>query len=68
MMTRKDYIATSEILREAISFAEENSPENSQALYHSIETIQFVAEQFAELFANDNPNFDEDKFFQAVHK
>jgi len=66
-MTRKDYIATAEILRDAISFAKENSPENSQALYHSIETITFVAEEFAELFANDNKNFDEDIFFKAVH-
>ena len=67
MMTRKDYIATAEILRDAISFAKDNSPENSQALYHSIETIQFVAEEFADLFANDNPNFNEDIFFKAVH-
>ena len=67
MMTRKDYVSTAEILNDAIAFAEENSPENSQALFHSIETIQFVAEQFAELFANDNKNFDEDKFFKAVH-
>lgn len=66
-MTRKDYIATAEILREAISFAKDNSPEDSQALYHSIETIQFVAEEFADLFANDNPNFNEDIFFKAVH-
>lgn len=67
MMTRKDYISTAGILKEAISFAKENSPENSQALYHSIESIQFVAEQFADLFSNDNPNFNEDTFFKAVH-
>lgn len=68
MMTRKDYIATSDILRGAIKFAEYNSPENSMAVFHSIETIQFVAEQFADLFAKDNPNFNEDIFFKAVHK
>ena len=67
MMTRKDYITTAEILRQAISFAEKNSPENSQALYHSIETIQFIAEELADLFLEDNKNFDEDKFFMAVH-
>lgn len=68
MMTRKDYIATAEILRDAISFAKENSPENSQALYHSIEAITFVAEEFADFFASDNKNFDEEKFLMAVHK
>ena len=67
MMTRKDYITTAEILRQAIAFAETNSPENSQALYHSIETIQFIAEELADLFLADNKNFDEDKFFMAVH-
>lgn len=67
MMTRRDYISTATILNEAISFAKENSPENSMPLFHSIETIQFVAEQFAELFANDNSNFNEDIFFKAVH-
>lgn len=68
MMTRKDYIITAEILRDAIQFAKENSPENSQALYHSIETVTFVAEELAEFFANDNKNFDEEKFLMAVHK
>jgi hypothetical protein len=68
MMTRKDYINTAEILRDAIEFAKENSPENSQALYHSIEAITFVAEEFAEMFASDNKNFNEDLFFKAVHK
>lgn len=68
MMTRKDYISTAEILNGAIAFAKDNSPENSQALYHSIETVQFVAEMFAELFLEDNKNFNEDIFFKAVHK
>lgn len=68
MMTRKDYIATATILNDAIAFAKENSNENSIELFHSIESIQFVAEQFADLFANDNPNFNEDIFFKAVHK
>ena len=68
MATRRDYISTANILRDAISFAKENSPENSQALYHSIETITFVAEEFAVIFANDNKNFDEEKFLMAVHK
>ena len=67
MMTRKDYVSTAEILNDAIAFAEKNSPENSQALYHSIETIQFIAEELAELFLADNKNFDEEKFFKAVH-
>lgn len=68
MMTRKDYVETAKILNDGILFAEDNSPEDSMALFHSIETIQFVAEQFAEMFLADNKNFDEEKFFQAVHK
>lgn len=67
MMTRKDYISTSNILRDAVAYANDEVPQGN-ALYFSIETIQFVAEKFAELFANDNPNFDEEKFFQAVYK
>jgi hypothetical protein len=28
--------------------------------------VKSIAEDFADLFANDNPNFDEEKFLDAV--
>lgn len=68
MMTRKDYIRTAEILRNTIADARFEKAENSPELYHSLETVQFIAEQFAEFFADDNSRFDEEKFFAEIWK
>jgi hypothetical protein len=67
MMTRKDYVETATILRTAIEDAFEYHTDDPQTGYFCAESIQFVAEMFAEYFAKDNPNFDEDRFFEAVH-
>jgi hypothetical protein len=58
MMTRKDYIATANILSSYLEQTEEN-------ILASL-IVKSIAEDFADLFANDNPNFNEDKFLDAV--
>jgi len=57
-MTRKDYIATANILSSYLEQAEEN-------ILASL-IVKSIAEDFADLFASDNPNFNEDKFLDAV--
>ena len=57
-MTRKDYIATANILSSYLEQAEEN-------ILASL-IVKSIAEDFADLFASDNPNFDEEKFLDAV--
>jgi hypothetical protein len=57
-MTRKDYIATANILSSYLEQAEEN-------ILASL-IVKSIAEDFADLFASDNPNFDEQKFLDAV--
>ena len=54
MMTRKDYIATAEILKEHF----DNRP---------IEIADYLdlVYSFADWFAEDNPNFNENKFVNA---
>jgi hypothetical protein len=55
MMTRKDYVSTAEILwqiRNAVT------PE-----IHS-----HLVNEFAEMFANDNPRFDQTRFENACRK
>ena len=59
MMTRKDYIATAKILNSYAVAAKESNLISSFV-------IKSIAEDFADLFANDNPNFDEEKFLDAV--
>jgi hypothetical protein len=58
MMTRKDYIATANILSSYLEQTEEN-------ILASL-IVKSIAEDFADLFANDNPNFDDEKFLDAV--
>lgn len=67
MATRRDYVAAATILQSAIADAYYLHGENEKAFY-CVETVQFIAEEFAKVFALDNPNFNEDRFFQAVHK
>lgn len=52
MMTRKDYIATASILKYA-------SDKTHPALFSKL------VNDFAEMFAKDNPNFDVKKFHSA---
>jgi hypothetical protein len=52
MMTRKDYIATAEILKFA-------SDKTHPALFSKI------VNDFAEMFAKDNPRFDVNRFHEA---
>lgn len=68
MMTRKDYVATAEILRGGVIAANIFYGENTKEAFIAIESTQLIAEHFANLFALDNSNFDENKFFEAIHK
>jgi hypothetical protein len=52
MMTRKDYVATAEILRYA-------SDKTHPALFSKIVV------DFALMFAKDNPRFDANRFYEA---
>ena len=52
MMTRKDYVATSEILRYM-------SDKTHPAIFSK------VVVDFALMFAKDNPRFDANKFYEA---
>lgn len=53
MMTRKDYVETANIL-------------NSKVDEIDFLILADVAEQFAEMFAKDNPRFDHQRFIDAV--
>jgi hypothetical protein len=57
-MTRQDYISTAEILRE---FCPRNNMEDKMNKH----AFRNLVEQFATMFADDNPNFDADKFYKA---
>jgi hypothetical protein len=53
MMTRKDYVATAEIL-------------NDWADVMEYETLYALAKDFADYFAQDNENFNRNRFYSAV--
>ena len=55
MMTRKDYVAVAEILN---SF---------QDLIADQFTFEDLVDEFADMFAADNPNFKYDKFREACN-
>jgi hypothetical protein len=58
MMSRKDYISTAHILKAwSTGFP---GVEVSQ--------IKFVVNNFADMFENDNPNFDRNRFKEAVYE
>ena len=54
MMTRKDYVITAEILRDALPY--------------DSDLILKIAEEFAHYFKQDNPRFDRTRFFNAVEE
>ena len=54
MMTRKDYVATAEILKTYHENISNNENDFINLVY-----------DFADMFANDNPDFQEKKFVQA---
>ena len=68
MMTRKDYVQAAKIFGVAIADAKQQHGENSREGFFAIENTMLIAELFAEYFAQDNPNFDSEKFFGAIAK
>lgn len=52
-MTRKDYVATANILKDYLDEL-------------GIETMSDLVTDFSDYFQSDNPNFNADKFYQAV--
>lgn len=59
-MTRKDYIATASILNAL----------GRKIEAHTVERKAFIeaVESFCDLFALDNPRFDEDRFRKAIEE
>lgn len=57
MMTRKDYVKVAEILN---NYYSTNPVEISE--------FKYMVMDFADMFSDDNPNFNEDKFLEAVYK
>ena len=55
MMTRKDYVATAEIL-------------NSYATEMKLEVLEDLVNDFIEMFAADNEKFDSDRFWEECFK
>ena len=55
MMTRKDYVATAEIL-------------NSYGSDMKLEVFEDLVNDFIEMFATDNERFDSDRFWNEVFK
>ena len=55
MMTRKDYVATAEIL-------------NSYASEMNLEVFEDVVNDFVDMFAKDNERFDSDRFWEECMK
>jgi hypothetical protein len=55
MMTRKDYVATAEIL-------------NSYASEMKLEVFEDVVNDFVDMFAKDNERFDSDRFWEECMK
>lgn len=53
MMTRKDYVETANILNEYVDEID-------------FTILADIAENFAEMFANDNPRFSHQRFIDAV--
>lgn len=53
MMTRKDYVETANILNEYVDEID-------------FSILADIAENFAEMFANDNPRFSHQRFIDAV--
>ena len=60
MMTRKDYVATAEVLNKV--FTQYQMQEFGPAL------VEKMINEFSEMFVKDNSNFDKTKFENAVMK
>jgi hypothetical protein len=56
--TRQDYISTATILREFLPKENMDDKMNSYAFRN-------LVDQFATMFADDNPRFDAEKFYEA---
>ena len=55
MMTRKDYVATADILETLVATVEGDA----------LNAVFDAADEFAQMFANDNPRFDRTRFVNA---
>ena len=52
MMTRKDYVATAEIL-------------SNYSMYFDTNLFADIVNDFADMFENDNPRFNHERFVEA---
>lgn len=65
-MSRKDYVAVAEVLRETLATIREDE---SNGLGENIEpdaVVMNVAYGLARVYEADNPNFDRDRFINAA--
>ena len=61
-MTRKDYVAIAEAIREEWAAWEEAGPNSDTGKWACAD----VAVKLCEVFAADNPRFDEERFLEAA--
>ena len=61
MMTRKDYVATAQIINAYFDKADQHDGLNANI-------HDFLIEPFIEMFEKDNPNFNAEKFWEACTK
>ena len=61
-MSRKDYQAIAEVLADMQGFT---APNHSQPSYDSV-TLHRVTQRLADVFQQDNPNFDRVRFYAAA--
>jgi hypothetical protein len=62
-MTKKDYIKFAEMFKEELYSLD--SPPFGEPNYQAIASVSHLARQSADIFAEDNPNFNRSKFLKA---
>jgi hypothetical protein len=65
-MTKKDYIAVANIIKDRRPLAKTSSTEAGRTgIYVANDVLDGLASDFADVFANDNPRFDRQRFMDA---
>ena len=65
MMTRKDYKLFAEMIRNLKNSENHDALDNGLGLYGYNRAIEDMASELVKLFADDNSNFDSDRFLKA---
>lgn len=70
-MTKKDYIAIARVFNEVVwkvKSAKENSQKHGSAEYSADQAIDMLLHGLEHELYIDNPNFNSDKFYEAIYK